>query len=99
MCDILNLNHFKHLKRLRISFCNLYEFPESWLFGLEKLEHLELDDNNLRYLRFPPNLRIISLTNNKFNDVNLLDVLDEDIFSNLEYLHLNYNAILISRSN
>ena len=35
------------MKRLQISFCNLYEFPESWLFGLEKLEHLELNDNNL----------------------------------------------------
>lgn len=84
---------FKGLQLLRIANCELNSINWEMFDGLEELQHLILERNNLSFIPSfafygTPSLRSLSLAHNKLLDIELTDLAG---LLQLEYLDLTYN--------
>lgn len=84
---------FKNLFFLKITTCELNNVNWEMFEGLEKLEYLILEKNNLRFIPAfafygTPNLKTLSLAHNKLLDIEITDLVG---LLQLEYLDLSFN--------
>lgn len=84
---------FKELLLLRIMNCELNNINWEMFDGLQHLEYLLLEKNNLRFIPSfafygTPNLKTLSLAHNKLLDIQIADLAG---LLQLEYLDLSYN--------
>ncbi|XP_050314304.1 insulin-like growth factor-binding protein complex acid labile subunit [Anthonomus grandis grandis] len=84
---------FRKLNLLRITNCELSTIHWEMFDGLNKLEYLILEKNNLTYIPAfafygTPNLKTLSLAHNKLLDIEITDLAG---LLQLEYLDLTYN--------
>ncbi|XP_076261421.1 uncharacterized protein LOC143197118 [Rhynchophorus ferrugineus] len=84
---------FKKLLLLRINNCELSNIYWEMFDGLNELQYLLLENNNLRFIPAfafygTPNLKTLSLAHNKLLDIEISDLAG---LLELEYLDLTYN--------
>ncbi|XP_044257392.1 insulin-like growth factor-binding protein complex acid labile subunit [Tribolium madens] len=84
---------FKNLFLLRITHCELNNVHWAMFDGLNNLQYLILDKNNLRFIPpfafyGTPNLKTLSLAHNNLLDIQITDLAG---LLELEYLDLSYN--------
>lgn len=84
---------FKELLLLRIMNCELNSVNWEMFDGLQKLQYLILERNNLRFIPSfafygTPSLKTLSLSHNKLLDIQIADLAG---LLQLEYLDLSYN--------
>lgn len=84
---------FKNLYLLRITHCELNNVHWAMFDGLNNLQYLILDKNNLRFIPpfafyGTPNLKTLSLAHNNLLDIQITDLAG---LLELEYLDLSYN--------